>query len=84
VKPSLFFWRTTGGIEIDLVLKAKHKTVPIEFKYSSVFKNSSSRNLSHFMDIFPERTNHGVVVYNGDFEQVKDKDIFFIPAYILF
>jgi len=84
VKPSLFFWRTTGGIEIDLVLKAQHKIMPIEFKYSSVLKSSSSRNLSHFMDIFPERTNQGVVVYNGDFEQVKDKDIFFIPAYILF
>lgn len=44
------FWRTKQGGEVDIVLDAFPKPIPIEVKYSSLNKLSISRSLRSFIE----------------------------------
>ncbi|PIP57603.1 ATPase [Candidatus Woesebacteria bacterium CG22_combo_CG10-13_8_21_14_all_39_10] len=50
------FWRTKQGGEVDIVLDAYPKPIPIEVKYSSLDKLSVSRSLRSFIEKYkPQR-----------------------------
>jgi len=34
-RPAAFFWRSQGGLEVDLIIQAKGKLWPIEIKLTS-------------------------------------------------
>jgi len=44
------FWRTKQGGEVDIILDAYPKPIPIEVKYSSLDKLSVSRSLRSFIE----------------------------------
>lgn len=77
----VFYWRTSGGVEVDFVCSGKH-IVPIEVKYT---ENISPRTISAIGSF---RKNfdcpYGVIIYNGPYTYVERYKIFCIPAWLLF
>jgi len=65
-KPSLFFWRTSNGAEVDLVLETSSSFIPIEIKSGLRIDNQNIRGLTEFMKLkHHKKVPFGVVFYGG-------------------
>jgi predicted AAA+ superfamily ATPase len=64
-EPSLYFWRTASGSEVDLVVESQSKLIPIEIKLSATPRPEMARGITNFRRDFGERTVNGFVVYPG-------------------
>ena len=60
----LFFFRTSDGLEIDLVRDRPERLQPIEIKSSQTWSDSLAEGLSAFRKIFPDCIDP-VLVYAG-------------------
>ncbi len=67
---SMFFWRTSTDLEVDLVVGRK-PLLAIEFKCSNQVKDRDLKGLRAFLEENPLR--HKIVVYCGK-EELKTKD----------
>jgi predicted AAA+ superfamily ATPase len=56
------FWRTTYGVEVDLVWESPREDVPIEVKWSACPRPVDARHLETFLDEFPRRARRGLLV----------------------
>jgi predicted AAA+ superfamily ATPase len=56
------FWRTTYGVEVDLVWESPREDVPIEVKWTSRPRPVDARHLETFLDEFPRRARRGLLV----------------------
>jgi uncharacterized protein len=77
-----YFWRTSNGAEVDLVLEYGDRLLPFEIKSSSVIRKESLRGLSQFMHELSSRKDvpFGIVLYGGtEIFQIAEK-IVAIPA----
>ena len=50
-RPSAFFWRSQGGLEVDLIIQAKGKLWPIEIKLTATPSLNHVKGLNRFKDI---------------------------------
>ena len=72
-----YFYRTSAGAEVDLVLEGTFGLLPIEVKYAQAV---SSRDLRSLKDFVKERSCRlGVVVNNDERPRLYDEDIVGIP-----
>lgn len=79
----LNFWRTKAGAEVDFILQAGGRPIPIEVKYSIFHKEQISKSLASFIDSFkPEKA---VVLTKNYWGSLKRNNTFiqFIPVYYL-
>ena len=60
----LFFFRTTNGLEVDLLRLCDDGFQPIEIKSTMTYNPSLENSLSHFMDIFPKAVKP-TLIYAG-------------------
>lgn len=79
-KPSLHFWRTNNGAEVDFIISSGNKLFPIEVKSAIKIDHLAIRGLRSFMEsnsrsIIP----FGIVFYRGDKLAFIDKKIITIP-----
>jgi len=65
-EPRLYFWRTSSGHEVDLVLEHGAQLVPVEVKLSSTPRLSMAGNLRVFQGDYGTRAENGYVVHPGD------------------
>lgn len=67
VSPSsdLYFYRDSNGNEVDLIIDAGLKQVPVEIKSSSSFTRDFLKGLGQWRS-FSDSGQHGYVVYSGD------------------
>lgn len=74
------YWRTTGGAEVDLILKKGELPLPIEVKYSSFKKPTISRSFHSFLNTYKPKT--GVVLTKDFFGKlaIDNSKILFVPA----
>jgi len=56
------FWRTTYGVEVDLVWESPREDVPIEVKWTTRPRPVDARHLETFLDEFPRRARRGLLV----------------------
>ncbi len=56
------FWRTTYGVEVDLVWESPREDVPIEVKWTARPRPVDARHLESFLDEFPRRARRGLLV----------------------
>jgi len=59
----LYFWRTTYGAEVDLILKTERELIPIEIKYSAVPRPEDIRHLRTFMSDYKCRLGFLIGLY---------------------
>ena len=64
--PKMYFWRTTAGSEVDVVVEAGPKLVPIEVKLSATPLPAMASALQRFQKDLGERAVPGYVVHPGD------------------
>ena len=62
-KPSAYFWRSQGGLEVDLILQAQGKLWPIEIKLTATPGPGHLTSLNHFKQLAGnESADQGVIV----------------------
>jgi len=66
-KNNLYFWRTSNGAEVDLIIEKGNNIIPIEIKSGIRIAEASIRGLTGFMNLkIDRRIKFGIVFYRGD------------------
>lgn len=65
-RPHLYFWRTSTGVEVDLIVETAGKLIPIEIKTSATPDRSMARNIVAFRKDLYGQAEKGFVVHPGD------------------
>ena len=69
-EPNLFFFRSSKGVEIDLILKENNLLSLFEVKSGKALNNDWTKNIRKFRQLFPSYINDqsilGTVIYSGD------------------
>jgi predicted AAA+ superfamily ATPase len=73
----IFYWRSRGGVEVDIVLYGKQVFVAVEVKNSARVRPQDLRGLREFKNDYPECTC--VLLYRGE-ERLVQNDILAIPV----
>jgi predicted AAA+ superfamily ATPase len=66
IDPQMYFWRTSAGAEVDIVVESERKLIPIEVKLSSTPLPSMAKSLNTFREDFGARTAEAYVLHTGD------------------
>jgi len=66
LEPQVYFWRTSAGTEVDIVVETAGKLVPIEVKLSATPRPAFAASIKTFQEDFGSRAMPGYVVHPGD------------------
>jgi hypothetical protein len=66
IDPQIYFWRTSAGTEVDLVIETAGKLVPIEVKLSATPRPTMALSIKSFQKDFYDRVLPGYVIHPGD------------------
>lgn len=64
--PSILYWRTTTGEEVDFVIEWRARLLPVEVKASRNVRFGDSRHLRSFLNEYPTTAHAGLLLYAGD------------------
>jgi predicted AAA+ superfamily ATPase len=64
-EPSLYYWRTVAGAEVDMVVETQSGLIPIEIKKSETPRPEMARELLGFQRDFKEKALSGYVIHPG-------------------
>lgn len=73
------FWRTKSGAEVDCVIDAGPKAIPIEIKASSKVRLSELKGLVTFLKEYEKHAPKGYVITNGRAPEQLAENITAIP-----
>ena len=65
-EPQIHFWRTSAGVEVDLVVEAGGKLIPIEVKLSATPRPAMASGIRAFQEDLGEKAGPGFVIHPGD------------------
>ena len=63
-RPTIFYWRTAGGAEVDFVIESAGRLLPIEVKTSKRVRVSQLRHLELFLGDYEKRVPFGIVLHD--------------------
>jgi hypothetical protein len=66
VDPQMYFWRTSTGVEVDIVIESGRKLVPVEVKLTSTPRPAMAGGIKTFQEDFKDRALPGYVLHTGD------------------
>lgn len=66
VEPQVWFWRTSAGAEVDVVVESEGRLIPIEVKLSATPVPGMARGIETFRRDLGDRAAKGYVVHPGD------------------
>jgi hypothetical protein len=66
LEPRVYFWRTSAGEEVDFIVEAGGKLVPIEVKLSATPRPAMAANVHAFRRLMGPRAAGGYLVHTGD------------------
>ena len=64
-KPGIFYRRSVSGEEVDFVVEARGRLLPIEVKAARSIRTTDARALDAFCQEFGRRSPFGVLLYDG-------------------
>jgi len=64
--PQVYFWRTSTGTEVDIVVETAGRLVPIEVKLSATPRPAMASSIRAFREDFGDMAMPGYVVHPGD------------------
>lgn len=64
-EPSMYFWRTASGAEVDLVIDSQITLIPIEIKLSQTPRPEMAKELIGFQHDFSGKARPGYVIHPG-------------------
>jgi hypothetical protein len=66
VNPQMYFWRTSSGTEVDIVVEHDRTLVPIEVKLTSTPRPAMADGVATFREDFKGGVEPGYVLHTGD------------------
>ncbi len=78
-EPRIYFWRTSTGTEVDIVVETDGKLVPIEVKLSSTPRHAMAAGINSFQEAFGNRTAKGYVVHPGNVRLPLGQKVIALP-----
>ena len=78
-RAELFFWRTTIGEEVDFVIEADGRLLPIEVKSSARPRLSDARHLRIFRSEYGEEARAGLLLHTGEALEWVAPDVLAAP-----
>jgi hypothetical protein len=66
IDPQLYFWRTSAGVEVDIVVATGGKLIPIEVKLSATPRQAMAAAIKTFREDFGDQALPGYVIHPGD------------------
>ncbi len=65
-EPQIYFWRTSTGVEVDLIVETGGRLIPIEVKLSATPRPAMAGGIRAFQQDFDEKAAPGFVVHAGN------------------
>ena len=65
-EPGLYYWRTTAGSEVDLVIETQGGLIPLEAKKSETLRPEMAREIVNFQKDFGSKAGQGYVIHPGN------------------
>lgn len=65
-EPRVWFWRTSTGDEVDLLVETQHGLVPIEIKATATPTAAMATAIRRLRDAVPRLAPRGFVIHTGD------------------
>ncbi len=65
-EPRLYFWRTATGVEVDLLVEAEGRIIPVEVKQSATPRRAMAKGIRGFQADIGDVAAPGFVVHTGD------------------
>ena len=66
MEPPVYFWRTSTGTEVDIVVDTAGKLIPIEVKVAATPRPAMASSIRAFREVFRDKALPGYVVHAGD------------------
>ena len=79
----LFFWRSSGGAEIDFLIERGDQMIPVEVKWRSTVSVKDVTGMQVFLQDFKNEAHWGIVLYKGR-QLLKIKENIFLVPYEYF
>lgn len=79
IEPQVYFWRTSAGTEVDIVVEVSGKLVPIEVKLSATPRPAMASSIKTFRADFGDTALPGYVVHPGDIRLPLGSDVTACP-----
>jgi predicted AAA+ superfamily ATPase len=64
--PHVYFWRTSNGSEVDFIIEANGKLIPVEVKLSATLQPAMASGILAFQKDLGKRAAAGFVLHPGD------------------
>ena len=77
--PHMYFWRTSTGVEVDLVVEADAKLIPIEAKLSATPRPAMADAILEFRRDVGKAVGPGYVVHPGDVKLPLAPEVMALP-----
>jgi len=78
-EPRVYFWRTSTGMEVDIVVETGGKLIPIEVKLSATPRPAMATGIKSFHEAFGNKTMSGYVVHPGDLRLPLGEEVIALP-----
>jgi len=78
-EPKVYFWRTSAGTEVDILVDADGKLVPVEVKLSATPRPEMASNIRALREDLGEIVAPGYVVHPGDVRLPLGSDVTALP-----
>jgi hypothetical protein len=65
IEPRLYFWRTSAGTEVDLVVETESGLVPIEVKLAATPNPAMAKGIEAFRGDLGDKVKRGFVIHSG-------------------
>ena len=72
----MFFFRDSNGNEVDVILEADRKLIPIEIKSAETFNADFLKGINYFSKIAKKSVNKNYLIYAGNIEsKIKNTNV---------
>jgi uncharacterized protein len=79
--PSMFFFRDSHHVEVDLILRRGNQLIPVEIKSSGTYHPDFLKGLNYFEKLFGKRVTESWLIYDGKLEQDGSQKIMNFRTY---
>jgi len=66
IDPLIYFWRTSTGNELDIVIESAGRLIPVEVKLSATPRPQMAASIRTFQEDFGSKAGSGYVVHRGE------------------
>jgi len=75
----VYYWRTSGGAEVDCIIETENELIPIEIKSSTHISRRDLRGLTSFISDYKDKVKRGFVITMGERPERIDDIIIALP-----